>query len=216
MIEYDKEELKSYINSDLANKLKEAFADPTVMSLLRENKYAELYDYWRNVLDLAVHQLTLTFLLADIDFLKYMDHIPNYCFTGLPILKLDVPDNIKTIDADAASYCSRLKELRLSDNVTDIDINAFCYCNVLETVILSDTMKDIPDETFSGCASLENITIPANINTIGDRAFYYCVRLKNIDYLGSTKGWEDISKGSQWAAYTSLETIKCIDGIINN
>ena len=78
---------------------------------------------------------------AHIDFLKYMNRIPQWCFKGSKkIQNITIPSNIHLIGFDAFSGSS-LTSIDIPSSIHAIDDHAFDSCHELETVIYPDTLE---------------------------------------------------------------------------
>lgn len=152
------------------------------------------------------------------DILKYSitHYIPANMFTGTPIEKINIPNNIRKISVGAFEHCDKLEEVNFDgDSVIEIDKNVFYGCERLKYIHLPKSLKRIGEGVFS---NIEVINIPKNIEFIHEKAFKYCndslkviminsikpqvyssqfydlYNLKDIYYVGNENQWEEFIK----------------------
>ena len=107
------------------------------------------------------------------------------------------------------------KQFVIPDSVTTINISVFEGCTSLENITIPETVTLIGDNAFYGCTSLTSVTIGNSVTSIGQDAFRDCTSLTNINYQGTMKEWEAISKGQDWDSNTGNYIVYCIDGTIS-
>ncbi len=83
-------------------------------------------------------------------------YIPDNCFAGTNIQKLDLPQTVQTIERGAFGDCSNLKKVTLNEGLVDIGSEAFYGANI-EEIIIPSTVTGIWDTTFSECSNLDKI-----------------------------------------------------------
>ena len=84
--------------------------------------------------------------------------------------------------------------------------NAFSGCN-LSHLVIPEGVRVIGPLCFSSCENLESVTIGINVISIEKEAFGKCSNLANINYCGTEKEWNEISKGLNWDIETGNYTI---------
>lgn len=184
-----------------------------------------------------VGRLTELLYKCKIDPLEYMTKVPIYYAYGSAIKDIKIPDKITYIGDRAFAFCADLTNVVIPDSVNSIYYQAFYSCTELTSIIIPNSVTSISNEAFYNCRGLisitigsnvvsigngafrfcigiKNITIPNSVTFIGDQAFWRCRSLKTINYMGSKKQWDSISKGTDWNGGTSIEAIHCIDGDI--
>lgn len=176
MIKFDKEKLINYITK-FKQKIDALIKDNA--DLINTNKFNELYD---KVEDDST-QITAILLLADVDFLHYINKIPKYCFRSLPIIDVNIPNTITSIGSDAFLNCISLTSITIPDSVTSIGAFAFDSCISLTSIIIPNSVTSIGNYAFEDCTELTSITIPSNVTSIGNSAFFGCSSLTEINYL---------------------------------
>lgn len=98
--------------------------------------------------------------------------IDDECFSGCSKLtNIIIPDSVTTIKSSAFFNCSSLTEIIIPQEAQFIGIRCFGNCTSLSKVVLPLKYTLIPQSTFMGCTSLKTINIPNNITTIDQYAF---------------------------------------------
>lgn len=64
--------------------------------------------------------------------------------------------------------------------VTSIEKNAFSGCTKLKNITIGKNVTMIGSKAFYNCRALTKVVIPAKVTKIGAKAFYGCKKLKNI------------------------------------
>ena len=112
-------------------------------------------------------------------------------FSGCGIERIEIPNNITTIERIAFLGCSNLKEVILSNRLKSIKSNTFNDCSNLGKIVLPNSVQRIGHYAFWYCENLKSIVMPKNLKTICEGAFEYCKNLreleipKSVEYLGS-------------------------------
>lgn len=91
-----------------------------------------------------------------------------------------IPDNVKTIGANAFCCASALTSITIPASVSDIEFGAFQFCTSLAKVTIPDGVTSIKRNAFYHCISLRQITIPESVNEIGGDIFEDCTNLSVI------------------------------------
>ena len=91
-------------------------------------------------------------------------------------------DTVEVIVDYAFAYCDNLKQFgwRSGSKLKTIGANAFTYCQNITTIQLPNVLTTIGEQAFAYCDSLPVITIPASVTSIGDNAFENCSQLAAI------------------------------------
>lgn len=93
---------------------------------------------------------------------------------------ISIPDNVKTIEAEAFSACVGLTNISIGKNVMNIGVKAFFRCKALANITIPDNVICIESEAFGGCERLVSVTIGKGVTTIGDAPFAHCESLKEF------------------------------------
>lgn len=104
--------------------------------------------------------------------------IGDFAYAGSCIVSLIIPDNIKTIGANAFMDCRRLQYISFPNTLERIGEKAFSGCNALNIIDIPPGIERIGSGTFKDCLSLEYINMPSSIADISDDAFEGCHILK--------------------------------------
>ena len=119
------------------------------------------------------------------------------------------------IGAKAFERCSGLTSITIPDSVTVIGESAFWGCSGLTIITIPDGVTIVDSCAFDWCSGLTSITIPVSVTDIYFQAFNGCVGLKTINYNGTKKEWELISKNEWWNNETGNYTVTCSDGMLD-
>ena len=114
-----------------------------------------------------------------------------------------VPDSVKTIENDAFTDCTKLKDVNLG-KIESLSFNVFKNCTALTSLKIPNTLKQGPvAKIFTNCSNLTNITledgltvipsylcadtaiteitVPDSVKTIENDAFADCTKLKDVN-----------------------------------
>lgn len=86
------------------------------------------------------------------------------------LTKIDIPDNVSTIDDYAFFDNGKLQEVTFGSNLKTIGKSCFAYCTSLSKIELPEGIEEIEDEAFYRCRG-EYIYIPSTLKRIGEYAF---------------------------------------------
>ncbi len=140
--------------------------------------------------------------------------------SGLKIITVaENNQNYKSVDnclltIDGNTLVLGCKTSIIPDSVTKIGSFAFSGCSGLTSVTIPDSVTSIGMSAFEGCSGLTSVTIPDSVTSIGMSAFNGCKGLTAINYGGTKKQWNSITKSSYWNNNTGNYTIHCTDGDI--
>lgn len=113
---------------------------------------------------------TLVYVRPDysgtLDFLKQVDTIGAYAFSGFRQKKVEIPDNIVEIQ-EGAFYGAKCKSVVWNKNVKNIAANMFME------------------------SALEKVVIPEGVETIGRRALWNMPKCVSVSIPASVKTWVD-------------------------
>ncbi|MBQ9790225.1 MAG: leucine-rich repeat domain-containing protein [Clostridia bacterium] len=127
--------------------------------------------------------------------------VENYCFNGVTLSELTIPNTLTSIDEDAFIGLTVEKLYVELETVPQTRL-----CLEVKVIILSDNVKTLSQNSFSGCSGLSYLFLPQTVTTINRGAFYGCDNLMNIfcdyNYVHYTPdGWAD-----NWYYYGSGST----------
>ena len=115
------------------------------------------------------------------------------------------------IDRFASIFGTQVTEYILGNDVTNIGYEAFKGCSALTSISIPNSVTSIGRWAFEGCSSLTSITIPESVTSLEYQAFDGCSSLETINYTGTKKQWENITKNIDWKVGCSIKTIVCSD-----
>ncbi len=106
--------------------------------------------------------------------------IDAYAFNECTALStVDLPDTVTVIGSQAFGRCTSLKSITIPASVTDYE-SAF-YKSGLTSVVLENGVKKISQRAFDECEKLVSIKIPSSVKTIEVCAFNKCTSLGKIE-----------------------------------
>lgn len=123
---------------------------------------------------------------SDIDPLQLLDYVPAYCFYGLDLESIEIPNHIKTIGYQAFRNCRKLQRVTLPDHLETLGGGAFGYCEMLKS-----------------------IRIPGSLQSFGLYAFWES-GLKEVEFGGTMEQWVKVVS-SDWYGINRA-TVHCTDG----
>ncbi len=138
-------------------------------------------------------------------------HAFQYCnFTSIVM-----PNKITKIGDYAFRGCLSLTSIVIPDSVISMGDYVFQSCIELTDIKISKNTTRIGNQAFVFCRKLTSITIPNCVSYIGPYSFSQCQNLINIEYNGSRKQWNDISKDRNWKYGVPEDcVVHCTDGDI--
>ncbi len=84
----------------------------------------------------------------------------------------------------------------------------------MTSVTIGEGVTSIDACAFEGCRSLTSVTIGNGVTMIERSVFNGCKSLTSITFNGTKEQWNEIEKDDDWAAYSAIKTVVCIDGTI--
>lgn len=101
-----------------------------------------------------------------------MESIPSYMYFRSTIEKIQIPENVQTIEQEAFKDCYKLMEIELSDSVQIIGKEAFSGCNLLMKVMLPENLSEIQNDAFYGCPSDMRVIYKGTIEQVKQKKWY--------------------------------------------
>lgn len=215
----------------MTDKVKQFLSQQKILDLIDDENYTEVYKQCDNP---ARAELTEFLLSCNIKPDDYMTDLPEYylassdineysvssnittigmcAFHLADIVNINLPNSIISIGPGAFYYCY-IEHIVLPDSVQLIDGAAFRKCNNLTDVTLPCSIQTIGTRAFAECKKLTKITIPVSVKILDEGAFESCSRLETINYSGTMKQWEMISKGKGAFDKVATRVVRCTDGI---
>ena len=198
--------------------IKLLFKNDTVIRLLNNNEFQNIYDMLENMDDevsttdkLLVPAFTEILFKVGIDPLPYLITLPPYFAYNLDIESITIPSNIEYID-EGAFWKSKIKNIKLSNTLKGIYQNAFRDCQNLERITIPKSVEVMENDIFFYCLNLKEVTFEGTLDlSMSDNLeldiFDRCHKLKNIYYNGDMTSWANLN------CYANNDIIvHCIDG----
>lgn len=112
-------------------------------------------------------------------------YAPNYKFyeysKGSPITSVVIPKTVRTIKAQAFSFCGSLKSVTFAEGLETIEANVFRNCPITQ-LNLPQSLSVIADNAFYNCTQLEEIHLSGETpKSFGACCFYNCDALRVLD-----------------------------------
>lgn len=143
--------------------------------------------------------VSLKTLIIETDgdtILKPTVTIGKYAFQGCQsLMKIEIPDTVKTIDDYAFYKCINVRIVTLGNNVEKIGDYAFYGCFLPTELILPKNVQLVGSYAFKGWENLTSLMIDGGIPTIKDQAFFGC---KKMTIYTSAKNEESVKWQSRW------------------
>lgn len=162
--------------------------------------------------------------------------IPAGCFYSCTSLqKINLPENLISINARAFCYCTHLSEIAVPNTVEGIGSFAFYLSAIntitlpenllnlppccfqksdLKSIVLPKEMTDIYHSAFFGCVKLEQVTLPKNLKMIASHVFEGCVNLRKVIYPGTLKELININGVSELMGFSNI-SLQASDKTLN-
>lgn len=124
------------------------------------------------------------------------------------IIKVIVPEGIKTIDKDFFNGCHSLKKVVLPESLIEIGEAAFYNCTELEHINLPKNLKKIGDGAFES-TQISEVTLPEGISIVPKDCFRSCENLVRVKLSDKTS---IINEGAFWGC-ERLSAIHIPEGV---
>lgn len=145
MIEFTNNDyLEDYVNLfsiDVKNSLINFFSRQDIINALDDNDIEYLYRLW-GAGKWESFILTAVLLLSGINILDYVLEVPKRCFYGTDVFKVNLPNNISVISAEAFRNCTELLTVHMPKSIKSISSGAFTGCYDLYEITYEGTMKE--------------------------------------------------------------------------
>lgn len=118
--------------------------------------------------------------------------------------------NVTTIYSRAFYQCEQLKNIRILEKVESVGEQAFYRCSSLVEL-------DFPKEVylgayvFGGCTQLKKISFSGGLTYNSHIWFKDCEKLETINYKGTKKSWERLTKETGWNENTGSYIVYCCE-----
>ncbi|MDY3796496.1 MAG: leucine-rich repeat domain-containing protein [Agathobacter sp.] len=111
--------------------------------------------------------------LANYDIAGNMEiaSIGEGAFEGSNVTKIELPNTVEKIEANAFKGCTSLESIALPETIETIEAGTFDGCTSLKTVEIPEGVTSIGEDVFKGCTSLKTVSIPDTVESIAETAF---------------------------------------------
>ena len=104
----------------------------------------------------------------------------NPCFRNYAGKSIQLPNNIREIEAEAFMGAENLREINLPVGLKSIGKSAFRDCENLLSITIPDSVTLIDDYAFYNCKKIQSVTIPSNLTKINKYSFSLCGKLETL------------------------------------
>ena len=141
--------------------------------------------------------------------------IGDYALADLEEMQsLKIPESVKSIGIGAFKNCKNLSSVVIPDTVSYIGANAFENCTSLWVLFLPDALEVIESGLFTNCTALKTVEARNKVRRIIKGAFYGCTALTGLNFNGTSREWNEISKGEYWNIGSAIRQVDCNTGTI--
>jgi hypothetical protein len=109
----------------------------------------------------------------------------SYCFAGMPITALQIPDGITSVPDNGFSHCEALSNVVLPSTITELGPTCFAWCYRLSNITLPERLTNILTYVFYKSA-LTNVDIPASVAKIASNAFGEIKSLATVTFKNTS------------------------------
>ena len=167
--------------------------------------------------------------LLQLNFSDSVINIGTLAFAQCHSLKeVTIPPNLSATIFSVFLYCDSLVNINVtanSQNFTSIDgilfdkktsrLYSYPSGKTSETYMIPNNVYVVENQAFAYNSHLKEITIPKSVGIIYAAIFENSQNLTKINYEGTIKEWQSISKDSDWDVDSADYTIYCTDGQIS-
>ena len=100
--------------------------------------------------------------------------------SGEPIIRVLIPEGVKTINNLTFKSCKSLKQVVLPHSLVEIGSSAFVDCTALESITIPPLVKVLSASTFKGCTKLGKVFLNEGLTNIHANAFAGCTLLTDL------------------------------------
>ncbi len=100
-------------------------------------------------------------------------------FSDSSLIRINLPESLKTIEHLAFSGCRSLEYIKIPENIVSLRDMTFLSCENLKRIDMPLSLKTINNYCFDGCKSLEYVKMPFSIN-INETSFHCCSSIKHL------------------------------------
>jgi hypothetical protein len=153
---------------------------------------------------------------SELRYFAGIDSIPASSFLSSTISKVDVPEGVISIGANAFRECQSLSVVILPSSLRTLSASCFSRCQSLVEIRIPDGLLSVGDYCFAAVAvnpsthKLKTITYPATVTSLGNQVHQWHT-LTSFAILATTPP----SIGSNFFQYGSTPYIYVPDGSVD-
>ena len=178
---------------DVYDKPREEIVDwlrePDIQKALRENNMYKFYDilsdkvYNQGYGGYNIGEITNFLFSCGVNIFDYIDMIPDFCFSGLSISHIDIPDGVSAISSYAFEDVEKLSKIVIPGRIKYIPLGCFENSHIDE-IILEEGVEEIGPYAFSDTHYVD-IYVPDSVSKIDNTAFDFTEYVHMICSEGS-------------------------------
>lgn len=117
---------------------------------------------------LGAHALQMCTMLTTANIPTGVEKLEEFCLSRTALTEVQIPDNVKSIEAGAFHWCDKLKQVSMPKRMDYIGPYAFKYCSELEKIEVPEGVDSIAMHTFYHCTKLTDLKLNEGLKWIGD------------------------------------------------
>ena len=131
-------------------------------------------------------------------------------FKGFNIKSIYLNNNLKHINDNAFSQCSKITNITLPESMLTVGRGAFSGCSNIENISLNYGLSEIHEEAFAYLKKVTEIYIPQTVTLLSATAFKSS-GITDIHYNDSKAEWKRLANGADFDGITIHYTIRSED-----
>lgn len=103
-------------------------------------------------------------------------------------------------------------EYNFPESVKTIGEYVFNYTENLTDLVIPEGIETLSFSSIENNLDLKSLSLPSTLKKIDNYAIAFCQFLSEVEYNGTKKQWEKITKGIDWHMDSPFTKIICTDG----
>ena len=112
--------------------------------------------------------------IENITIPESIEKIDEFAFSGCNFTTVKFADNCKITEFGGFADMSNLKSINIPNNVKKINASALRNAKALKTITISSSVTEIDYCAFQNCTGISTMNIPTNVSKIDEYAFSGC------------------------------------------
>lgn len=93
--------------------------------------------------------------------------------------EITIPASITTLP-EKTFFEAKVEKVELQGDIKTIESQTFSHCTKLRQIVLPNSLKEIKERAFYHCESLIEVNFPESLESIGEFSFAYCYKLEEF------------------------------------